>query len=158
MTFIPVLLSLSLSAVVQASPYTISYFSGPLGFRLLDSAGINNNGDVAGWGFNDPGGPDSFLRSSVGTISTFGVSHYTDPFTQAFAINDAGEIVGSYIDRAGVHAFLRASNGAIETLHIPYTSFGFTAPYFESASATGINDKDQIVGTFLMLSRMRIST
>jgi hypothetical protein len=141
-----VVFGLCFANLAHANSYDLSFFSGPTGFRLLDATGINSQGDIAGWGFNDIGGPDGLFRSSGGSISTFGVPNAA--LTQVNAINNSGKTVGDYYDASGIHAFLCEPDGTIQTLQIPYASFGFSAPYFESARATGINDSGQIIGTF----------
>jgi uncharacterized membrane protein len=60
------------------------------------------------------------------------------PFgTEATGINNAGQIVGHYFDNFGnFHAFLD-SGGSFSNINSPFPVFG----------PTGINDRDQIVGT-----------
>jgi probable HAF family extracellular repeat protein len=60
--------------------------------------------------------------------------------TYAAGINDAGQIVGSFEDSAGIsHGFL-SSGGKFTTLNAPGASHG--------TYAAGINDAGQIVGYF----------
>jgi probable HAF family extracellular repeat protein len=58
--------------------------------------------------------------------------------TSAQGINDAGQIVGFFIDSTGNHGFLD-TGGSFTTIDVPGTSFTI---------ANGINDAGQIVGTF----------
>lgn len=112
-----IVVGLNYAQVAYAGSYDLSFFSGPTGFRLLDSAGINNQGDVVGWGYNDTGGPSGLFRDPSGTISTFGVGG--GDLTMVNGMNDRGQIVGNYYDGSGIHAFLRQPDGAIQTLQIP---------------------------------------
>ncbi len=58
--------------------------------------------------------------------------------TSAAGINDAGQIVGDYIDSRGKdHGFLRTATGAFTVIDVP----GATRTY-----AAGINNAGQIVG------------
>jgi uncharacterized membrane protein len=60
-------------------------------------------------------------------------------FTEAFAINSEGQIVGFYVDAAGVHGFLRHNNGTFTSFD-PSGSFG--------TSAQAINSSGQIAGYY----------
>src|SRR5262245_65523912 len=59
--------------------------------------------------------------------------------TQAFGVNDADEIVGSYQDATGQHGFL-LSGGTYTTFDLPLATLG--------TFATGINASGQIVGDY----------
>ena len=59
--------------------------------------------------------------------------------TQAFGINDMGQIVGAYFDATGMHGFLE-SGGMYTTLVDPSATRG--------TIAEGINAAGQIVGTY----------
>src|SRR3984893_14491645 len=73
----------------------------------------------------------AFLDSN-GTHTTLAVPGASGTNTVARGINDAGQIVGSYVDSSGIsHAFLY-SGGTYTTL--------------PAGAATGINDYGQIVG------------
>jgi len=61
-------------------------------------------------------------------------------YTEATGINDAGQIVGFFVDSKGVHGFLDVK-GTLSTIAFP--GGGYTA-YTEAA---GINNAGQIVGT-----------
>lgn len=58
--------------------------------------------------------------------------------TFAFGINDAGQIVGEYVDATGAHGFLYASGG-FSTVDFPGVKF---------TQAFGINASGQIVGDY----------
>ena len=58
--------------------------------------------------------------------------------TEAFGINPKGNIVGSYLNAAGLHAFL-LSKGAFTTIDVPGASF---------TQALGINPEGNVVGVY----------
>src|SRR3954451_17700742 len=58
--------------------------------------------------------------------------------TQAFGINDAGQIVGGFADSTGGHGFL-FTGGSFTQIDVPGASV---------TQAQGINDAGQIVGAF----------
>jgi hypothetical protein len=59
--------------------------------------------------------------------------------TQVFGVNNAGQIVGVFLDNRGAHGFLKIG-GSFTTIDMP----GALA-----TAAKDINDKRQIVGTFV---------
>ncbi len=58
--------------------------------------------------------------------------------TEAHGINDAGQIVGDFVDNAGLHGFLY-DRGTFTTIDVPGA---------QSTQAFGINDSGHIVGVF----------
>src|SRR5262249_47353095 len=80
-----------------------------------------------------------FLLSN-GAYTILDVPGATD--TEAYGINNVGQIVGSYRNSTGTHGFL-LSNGAYATLDGPSISFPITYTV-----AYGINDFGQIVGLY----------
>src|SRR4051812_25651077 len=62
--------------------------------------------------------------------------------TVASGINDAGQIVGSFIDSTGQHGFLRDPDGNLTQIDVPSA----VGPF--GTQAFGINDAGQIVGIF----------
>src|SRR5438046_2675781 len=89
----------------------------------------------------------SLLSLLIGMASTSWATTYTftqidipgAAFTSAFGINDAGQIVGSFLDATGEHAFLDTA-GTFLQINFPGVLF--------STGAFGINDAGQIVGRF----------
>src|SRR4029077_8355746 len=78
-----------------------------------------------------------FLRDKHGVFTAINYPGATD--TQAYGINDSGDIVGTYRDTAGLnHGFL-LSKGTFSTIDFPGAG---------STSARGINSSGDIVGTF----------
>ena len=90
-----------------------------------------------------------FLIASVLIIQTAYASSVTItnlgkltgmPDSQAFGINDKGQIVGNYADKTGYEHAILWKNGKI-------TDLGILPGALDESSAQGINDKGQIVGT-----------
>jgi len=110
------------------------------GGALPDAFGINDSGTIVGDFFDSAGVLHGFEWSG-GYFTQIDVPGAVD--TQPFGINARGDIVGSWdtdINTQG-HGFVRTKDGTFVTFDAPNA-----AP--ESTSATGINDKDQIVGTY----------
>ena len=102
-----------------------------LGGQYSCGYGINNNGQIAGYG-ND----QAFLYSG-GTIQNLGRLS-GDSASQAFGINDSGQVVGSATDISGnTQAFLY-SDGTMQNLG--------TLVGDKYSFACGINDSGQVVG------------
>jgi probable HAF family extracellular repeat protein len=105
-------------------------------------AGFNDAGQIVGW-YTDvyPSGALGASHAYIyanGMLTSFdfpGAADYGG--TQAYAINDLGQIVGSYADSSGAQGFLY-SRGTIIPLNLP----------FSLVTPTGINDKGEIVGQF----------
>ena len=103
-------------------------------------AGINASGDIVGWYFDDSScGFHGFLLSK-GTYTNIDVPAALGAVpgsTAATAINDRGDITGSYNDSIGnTHGFLR-SHGSFSTFDVP----GAVATY-----PLGISVQGDIVG------------
>jgi len=74
------------------------------GADLTLARGINNSGQIIGTGILENGQPIGFLKSGA-TFTTIGVPG-AEFETQAFGINDSGQIVGAFSDSSGTHGFL----------------------------------------------------
>jgi hypothetical protein len=83
--------------------------------------GINNRGDIVGYFVDDQGATHGFVRSTRGefTVIDDPDANTSPASTQAFAINDAGAIVGSYNDTVTAHGFLREPDGNFVTINAP---------------------------------------
>ena len=121
---------------------TMVALSNTLGGNFAYAYGINDAGQIVGEATGSGDSPShAFLRSVAGTmqdLSTLGGTSST-----ALALNSAGLVVGNARTAAAIkHAFLY-DDGAMRDLNnlIPAGS-GWTL-----ATATGINDGDQIVGS-----------
>ena len=97
--------------------------------------GMNDAGTIAG-SFDD-GHPVAFVRTSDGTLTTFtGPNGATD--TNAYAINNAGTVVGTYVDSSrNVHGFFRTADGTV-------TPFDLKGS--DGTDIRAINDKGAIAG------------
>lgn len=103
--------------------------------------GINARGDIVGiWDTNINTAGHGFVLTKSGQFVTLDEPNAAPEGTNADGINDKGEIVGAYIDPAGVvHGFLEADSN-------------FTTVDFPGADATtcqGINNAGQIVGNYI---------
>jgi hypothetical protein len=114
------------------------------GFSMPYVFGLNNAGAIVGCYFLNGGFEQSFLLTPGSqTPVTFTFPNSTVR-TCANAINDEGEIVGDYTlgFRGGQtqHAFLRYPDGTMVNEDYPLS---------RESSATGINDRGWIVGTYV---------
>jgi probable HAF family extracellular repeat protein len=106
---------------------------------------INLFGAVTGYYADANGALHGFVRTPLGTITTFdgpgatcpGSSFCTDPV----GINLQGAIAGSYCDAVTCHGFLRAPSGAI-------TAFDPPESVFTDFNTGGINLAGAITGTY----------
>jgi hypothetical protein len=103
---------------------------------------INDHGDVTGTYFPSAGGFTSgFIRASDGTFTTF-VVNSSD--TGPTSINRAGEVVGSWEDRWGIHGFLRKPSGEIVLIVFP----GLDDRDLNYENQLRINDSGKIGGQY----------
>jgi len=143
----PVIKSVALAVLILALPFFwIEASSADYAFSTIlvpgspnmfatEALAINKAGQVAG---NSGAGAKGFVYTN-GNFSTFKV-----PFADAYGIsvqgiNDAGEVVGYYTSSSGSHGFLKKNND-FRTIDVPEGT---------ETSAHGINDREQIVGSFL---------
>jgi probable HAF family extracellular repeat protein len=111
----------------------------------LTAAGINNFGDVAGfYNTNAKTGPsaDAFLKLHSGQFITISFPAAGVTMTQAFGVNDAGEVVGTYTTGSGnsavTHGFTWL-NGKFASVNIGGAS---------STTINGVNDEGDLVGFY----------
>lgn len=121
--------------------YTYTTLDDPLGVGPYGTVfyGINDIGQVVG-DYWDGSVGHGFLYSA-GTYTTL-----SDPLgtaTFAFGINNLGQVVGKYFNGSGAHIFIY-SGGTYTTLNDPYGAGGSLG-----TNVLGINDSDQIVGSYL---------
>ncbi|GAA0602465.1 hypothetical protein GCM10009416_45380 [Craurococcus roseus] len=118
----------------EEPPYGFSTVTLPGIAAVPQLSDINNKGDIVG--FYDANGEHGFLlrEGQVTTLDVPGASS-----TAASGVNDAGDIVGTYLAESGndvsLHGFLY-SDGAFTTLDIPGAG---------DTQLNGINDRGQIV-------------
>lgn len=110
------------------------------GFTNVTAAGINNKGDVCGFGtFN--GKTDGFVEDPRGHVAVLaGPSGAVS--VQALGVNDFNEVVGSYSDAQGnTHGFLYNMHNK------SYTTIN--AGNGTMTVINGLNDRNQLVGFYL---------
>ena len=106
---------------------------------------INNNGVIAGHYSTDYGQVHGFVRDAGSNYTLFDVPFVNAVGTEAHGINDAGVIVGEYIDAAttSAHSFVRAAAGGITE---------FKNPTASETVARGISNGGIIFGDFVVQS------
>ena len=117
------------------------------GMPIVEGYGVNDSGAAVGWA----GGGDFVNSTSVAawiwdprsqSYSFFDVPGAPQYSTYANAINDQGQIVGTFLDTSGaVHGFLKDGE-TYTTIDVP----GATGTY-----AYGFNNSGTIVGVFVTL-------
>ncbi len=116
-----------------------------LGSSVSVANAINGSGQIAGWNSynSDPNfDPQAFLYSN-GSMLNINSATLFPSGTEAYGINNSGEVVGTgYISASNFHAFLY-SGGKMKDLG-PSGAF--------QASAYAINTSGQIVGTYSLNS------
>jgi hypothetical protein len=117
---------------------------------------INAGGVIAGVYDDSLGVSHAFVRSAAGKITEIspkGAGTGADEgtfltilfFSNGPIINKAGDIVGYYIDKAGLyHGFLRSAKGTITDINAP----GAGTAKDEGTIASGINTSGTIVGSY----------
>jgi probable HAF family extracellular repeat protein len=116
-----------------------------LGNSVSLANAINGSGEIAGWNSYDSSpnfDPQAFLYSN-GSMKNINSPSLFPSGTEAYGINNAGEVVGTgYINSSTFHAFLY-SGGKMKDIG-PSGAF--------QASAYAINTAGQIVGTYSLNS------
>jgi probable HAF family extracellular repeat protein len=116
-----------------------------LGSSVSLANAINNSGEIAGWNSYDSNSnfdPQAFLYSN-GSMRNINSPSLFPSGTEAYGINNAGEVVGTgYLSSSNFHAFLY-SGGKMKDLG-PAGAF--------QATAYAINTTGQIVGTYSLNS------
>src|SRR5262245_17236474 len=124
--------------------YTFTTFDDPLATNFTFAHGLNGMGQIVGTYTAVDTGGSSDLHGFF--LSSFTYSTIDDPFgvfNQAWRINDAGQIVGSYVNASGTHGYLY-SGGTYTRVDDPFATSG--------TNALGINDLGQIVGSYFNAS------
>jgi hypothetical protein len=106
------------------------------------AAGINNRGDIAGFGTVN-GQTAGFLLSRDGQVTILQAPGAAS--TSALGINDSDEVVGVYTDAAGaLHGFTWTRSGGFKTVDDPNAS----ETSGNGTTINGLNDKGQLVGFY----------
>jgi hypothetical protein len=117
----------------------------PAGITNPTGAGINNNGDIAGFGTDATGDASNgktvgYLLHRNGRVTVLSVPGSSS--TQAFGINDRDEVVGVYTDAMGnMHGFTWTPWAGFQT---PVDDPGAVG----SSTINGVNDAGQLVGFY----------
>jgi uncharacterized membrane protein len=123
----------SIGFLLSHGRYTSVQPPAAVGGGSVETVSLNDRGQIVG-----------SYRLRNGQKRSFLMDHgrYTEiafpqaAYTQAFGINNAGDVVGIYGDDTNVHGFL-CRQGAFKSIDLPN---------MDVVNAFGINDKDQIVG------------
>jgi len=103
--------------------------------------GINDNGLVTGYYTDVNHAAHGFIRSADGLTYTT-IDYPSASGTNAYGINNSGQVTGTCVYGAGNHGFVRSADGT------QYTSFDvFNAPLGET-NAQGVNDIGQVAGWY----------
>jgi hypothetical protein len=108
----------------------------------LTAAAINNHGGVAGFYTAAGGTTDAFLKTAGGRFIT--LAYPGASMTQAFGVNDGGEVVGAYTvgtgNKAKTHGFTWTSQRGFTRVDDPH-GVGAT-------TINGVNDAGDLVGFY----------
>jgi probable HAF family extracellular repeat protein len=110
------------------------------GATSLTATAINNMGTAAGFYMTAKGATDAFVQFHGGRTLTIAMPGASA--TQAFGLNDAGEVVGTYTTGTGNNAVTHGftwMNGKFTTVNYPMAS---------STTINGVNDEGDIVGFY----------
>jgi uncharacterized membrane protein len=137
------------SAQPAGSLYTYALFDFPgtfytFGVALNVGATVPKIEIVGGYGDAPILGYDSFLMHEsqskpIVTESYKTVAFPKVPEQSAFGVNDAGQIVGEYLDTSGVYHGWELSGGKFSTIDVPFAGATGTG-------TNGINDSGEIAG------------
>lgn len=116
-----------------------------LGSSVSLANAINLSGEIAGWNSFDSNAnfdPQAFLYSN-GSMRNVNSPSLFPSGTEAYGINNSGEVVGTgYLSASNFHAFLYTGGKMID----------IGPPGSLQASANAINNSGQIVGSFYLTS------
>lgn len=127
--------ALGASVYLAGSSYVVETVPVP-GFTNITLVGINNCGQVAGYGQDGAIASQVFIASPAGSIVVPLATGWTT--AQAAAINNAGQITGTGGIGTNSQAFIGSASGIVP---IPLP------PNWASSTGNGINDSGQVVGT-----------
>ncbi len=115
--------------------YTVQSLN--VGSYGTDTAGIDNNGEIAGY-YQTPnyGG---FLWNANGSSSTFEAPGDTGGTTQVLDVNDSGAFVGAFFNGSHMAGFVD-QGGNFTEINAPGATYTYV---------TGINDYGEITGWYL---------
>jgi uncharacterized membrane protein len=112
------------------------------GATSVTATAINNDGDIAGFFTNSAGMTKSFVRHWFGMRTTLAFPGATS--TQAFGVNDAREVVGTYMkgtgDNAKTFGFTWTRAAGFKTVNDPQGK--------GTTTINGVNDAGDLVGFY----------
>jgi uncharacterized membrane protein len=116
----------------------------PVAHDSLQATGVNDLGVVTG--FYVTGKVTHGFVIDHGTFKSIDLGN--DQMTQPFGIDNAGDLVGSYVDKAGAtHGFLW-QRGHLRTIDVPHATGGTVV--------NGVNNRGQLVGFFTTADKRTI--
>jgi hypothetical protein len=153
------------AAAVEAVLY--SFAGGPSdgahqnGYAVADHAG-NLDGTTQDGGTSAGGTGFTAEESKIVTFDVPGSTCKGEflSCTTVTAINSKGVLVGSYDDANGAtHGYLRRPNGDFTTFNVPGSvCVPFAGPLTSCASPTGIDERDEITGSYTSDAITALST
>jgi probable HAF family extracellular repeat protein len=128
---------------------------GTLGGNTSLGTAINNNGQIVGYSLTGAGSKHAFLYDGTGMHDIDALSVNTGDSTQAFGINNSGQVVGLYISQPSgtLHPFIYQGGKMQELENLIPPNSGWTLgaysvnlPYAYNV-VMAINDAGQIIGS-----------
>jgi hypothetical protein len=110
----------------------------------LTAAAINNHGTVAGFYTTKAGVTDGFVKRTNGQFVTLVAPYAGVTMTQAFGINDSGEVVGAYTTGSGSSAQTWGFTWMSGHFHKVNDPHGIG-----STIINGVNDRGELVGFYM---------
>lgn len=133
------------SNAVFALTYSVVPILPPSGMTGVQMSGINDSGQVAGYGFLGPNVTQAFIGSPSGSLAIPLPAGWTS--TQAVAINSAGQVAGTAANSTSKLAFIGTQSGVtfipLPTGPMPTGDYG--------SAGTALNDSGQVAGTLYNL-------
>src|SRR5208283_5213597 len=102
--------------------------------------GINDNGLVTGYYTDVNHAANSFVRNIDGSFTNF--DYPSASGTNAYGINNSGQVTGTCVYGAGDHGFIRSADGT------QFTAFDVSNALLGETNAQGINDIGQVAGWY----------
>ncbi len=108
--------------------------------------GINSSNSITGF-FDDPAGNEhSFVRAPNAQFHNFDFP--LADFTDAYKLNDSGDLVGVYATNFPIHGFVLSGSMALTGPPSPCQFLSFDYPDSRNSAALGINNAGQITGFY----------
>ena len=122
-------------------------FEDPSAAPMQTAALAINSGNFISGFFTDPGGNDhGFVRSPNAQFDNFDFPGAD--FTDAFQINDLGQVVGQYATNFPNHGFVLTGAMGLTGMPSPCQFLSFDYPDSQASGTRGTNRKGQVTGIF----------